>query len=408
MTSRKPYLIFAAMIYLCLWVVTTQYACASGIVDDITAPFRDNSRIVSEHFLIAARSLFWKLAALQFAVMSLGLIFQKSDIQLWAASLIRQILSIGFYDYLMEHSYEFSWDIIQGFRSIGDGNAPLNPQNIFSVGHDIALNIIHHVSFSSLTLALVQGLSALIVCCSFSLIAASIIVALCEGYVLIGVGVLMTGLGGSQWTRDFAHKTLTMAFGVGIKLLTFFMLYQIGFQEMRHWTTYTFSTAKECLEIVGGTIIYLLLMLRLPLMAQQAINSSILGSTALAHMNQLGMHAQSGTGLVANASAAVTAGIKSASQSAKMENQPQSDPYRAAHQPQSTLGRMGQATKKSAVFAGRTVWGTLRASQKGVHDEIYGRLTGSKLKGGTAGGRMSHYINQRSEKELKEKRKNHQ
>ena len=50
-------------------------------------------------------------------------------------------------------------------------------------------------------------LASLIILFCFALIAAAIILALVESYIVLSGGVLLMGFGGSRWTKDFAVKT---------------------------------------------------------------------------------------------------------------------------------------------------------------------------------------------------------
>ncbi|NBO65596.1 MAG: hypothetical protein EBU88_12280, partial [Acidobacteria bacterium] len=66
--------------------------------------------------------------------------------------------------------------------------------------------------------AIISGICAIVILVCFGLMAANMIEALIESYIVISAGVIMMGFGGSHWTNDYAKKLLIYAVSVGAKL----------------------------------------------------------------------------------------------------------------------------------------------------------------------------------------------
>jgi hypothetical protein len=62
----------------------------------------------------------------------------------------------------------------------------------------------------------------------FSLVAAIFVSVMVEMYVGLLAGMIMLGLGGSSYTKDFAIRYLVYAFSVGMKLMALVMISRIG------------------------------------------------------------------------------------------------------------------------------------------------------------------------------------
>lgn len=68
----------------------------------------------------------------------------------------------------------------------------------------------------------------IVVVISFSLVAAIFISVMVEMYLGLLAGMIMLGLGGSSFTKDFAVRYLVYAFSAGMKLMALVMIARIG------------------------------------------------------------------------------------------------------------------------------------------------------------------------------------
>jgi type IV secretion system protein TrbL len=86
--------------------------------------------------------------------------------------------------------------------------------------------------FQDNALALSAALAMVISVIAFSLVAAIFLAVLIEMYVGLLAGMIMLGLGGSSFTKDFAVRYLVYAFSVGMKLMSLVMIANIGSQVL--------------------------------------------------------------------------------------------------------------------------------------------------------------------------------
>jgi type IV secretion system protein TrbL len=56
--------------------------------------------------------------------------------------------------------------------------------------------------------SLIAGITAIVVVIAFAVIAAQLLVALVESFIVIGAGVLFLGFAGSRWTKFFTERYL--------------------------------------------------------------------------------------------------------------------------------------------------------------------------------------------------------
>jgi len=79
---------------------------------------------------------------------------------------------------------------------------------------------------NALAIAAVFAMVITVIC--FSLVAAIFVSVMVEMYVGLLAGMIMLGLGGSSFTKDFSVRYLIYAFSVGMKLMALVMIARIG------------------------------------------------------------------------------------------------------------------------------------------------------------------------------------
>ena len=375
-------------------------------IDQITQQYQGASQQIATSLQTYAQALFWSLAAIQFTGSSIRLAIAGADAQEWAAHLVRQILFIGIYAWLMQNAYAFSLDILNSMRQAGNaaGGTGLDAGNIFSVGLKIAAQISRAMSVWDPYDAVLFAVAAIAIIVAFGFVAAFIVVALCEAYVLIAAGVLMTGFGGSEWTRDIANKTFSLALGIGAKLFIMEILVAFGDRIMQGWAGQTYNTNIAVLAVLGATLVFLVLTWQLPSLAQQFVSSAASGSTAAGAIRGLTSAAASAalaaTGVGAAAAAALEAGGKGGgAASGGTAGEGGSSALPGGSGAQGALFGGSSGAPNPAVGGGvgsplgRANLGQIgRALSRGMQAEMRGRITGVGIKGGTTGGRIAAYI----------------
>jgi type IV secretion system protein TrbL len=141
----------------------------------------------------------------------------------------------------------------------------------------VASKFVEATSLWSPTASLGLLLSALVVIVCFALIAAFLILALVESYVVISAGVLFMGFGGSRWTKDFAVKILVYAVSVGAKLFILQLLVALGAQIFTDLAASVETNNASLFVIIGSSIVLLALTKIIPEMIQGLINGTSFG-----------------------------------------------------------------------------------------------------------------------------------
>jgi len=179
----------------------------------------------------AARSLFWILAAIEIGIAAVWLALQAASLDGWFAELARRIMFIGFFAFVLDQGPTFSRAVVDSLFQIGAGSGSASPAEVFDAGIRVASRMSEQAKFglfedNALAIAAVLSMSVVVIC--FSLVAAIFVSVMVEMYVGLLAGMIMLGLGGSSYTKDFAIRYLVYAFGVGMKLMALVMIAEIG------------------------------------------------------------------------------------------------------------------------------------------------------------------------------------
>jgi type IV secretion system protein TrbL len=202
-------------------------ASAAGILDTITNSYQTASSGWFSTLQAYAHSLFWLLAAIELAWAAITWTFKKDAMPSFMAAFIKKIMGISFFYALLLYASTWIPAIINSFQTAGKAaggfsGAGITPSSVIDLGISTAGQMLEKIKdlslFDSPMSIVVAGLSALGIVIAFTIIAAQLMIALIESYIIIGAGVLFLGFGGSRWTSDFAHKYVCYAFANGVKL----------------------------------------------------------------------------------------------------------------------------------------------------------------------------------------------
>ncbi len=183
----------------------------------------------------AARSLFWILAGIEVGIAAVWLALQAASLDAWFAELVRRIMFIGFFAFILDRGPALAKAIVDSLFQIGAGGGSASPANVFNAGLMVASKMSEKISFGLFednALALSAALAMIVSVIAFSLVAAIFISVLVEMYVGLLAGIIMLGLGGSSYTKDFAIRYLIYAFSVGMKLMALVVIARIGSQVL--------------------------------------------------------------------------------------------------------------------------------------------------------------------------------
>jgi TrbL/VirB6 plasmid conjugal transfer protein len=138
-------------------------------------------------------------------------------------------------------------------------------------------------------------ITALIVVIAFAVIAAQLLVALVESFIVIGAGILFLGFAGSRWTKFFTERYLSYVASVGVKLFVLYLIMGVGMGIAVRWMPILergdFSPIPF-FYVMGGSLVFVFLIWHIPSVAGSmmagtvslsfvdAVHPAILGSRA--------------------------------------------------------------------------------------------------------------------------------
>lgn len=241
--------LYAVLAVLGMWLITGDAlaqtndpaaALQSGILDRI----KDKSVQWSPILLRYARTLFWTLAVIEFVWAFHPLVFKGADIGEILGDLVRVVLTIGFFLFLMESFTSIGPAIVDSLQIAGSNAAgvpkELPPGKVFHRGMDLGMVILDtpvgYNPIDAVPKAIGLVVAAAVIFLSFAFIAAFIAVTLVQSWVVIYGGVLFMGLGGSRWTREYAVSVVKYCLGVGAKLFVMVLIVGLVSDVALEWS----------------------------------------------------------------------------------------------------------------------------------------------------------------------------
>ena len=280
-------LVFAAALSLAPEAIAAETTTNS--LDLIINLYKQNASKWESTLSTYALTLFWILAAIDLTLTGIRLAVKGAEFGEWAAELVNQILFIGFFLVVLKNSSTWATAIVNSFRTAGSqavvasgGTSMIAPSDVFSVGLALASKIMEQATIFQPASSFVFVLFALVLMVCFAIIAALLVVALVESYIVISAGVLFMGFGGSKWTKDFALKILVYAVSVGAKLFVLQLLIGLGQQVFNSLAANFETKSVDILVVIGSAIVMVALTWFLPQLIQAMINGTSFGGNPTA------------------------------------------------------------------------------------------------------------------------------
>lgn len=153
-------------------------------------------------------------------------------------------------------------------------------------------------------------ITGIITALAFIAITVQFVVAMVESYVIVAAGFIFLGFGGSRWTAPYVERYIGLAVSNGVKIMLLYLLIGTGMQLSVDWMTQAqniatnASPAMSALEIMGASIIFMMLCWQIPKLFAAVLG----GSPALSGGDLLSSASVLAGGAVALGSAALTGG----------------------------------------------------------------------------------------------------
>jgi len=150
---------------------------------------------------------------------------------------------------------------------------------VFAAGVKIAAQVLNQMSFWHPEASAGLIVAGIVIEVCFALMAAFMVLALVESYLIISMGVIFMAFGGSRWTKDFAVSTVRYTVSVGAKLFVLQLLVSIGTGLIQSWAdSFTDVTDASLCILIGCSIVMLALVKVLPETMQRIVNGSSMAS----------------------------------------------------------------------------------------------------------------------------------
>lgn len=275
---------------------------SSTILNDIV---RDYEAISTSWFSALgpiAHRIFWILVAIQLTWSAIWWVLDREDGLGVLSSLLRQIVAIGFFYAVLLNGGTWIPAVIHSFSQAGAtaaGITDLSPTGVFDQGLALANKILNSTADLGLLegffASLVAGITALVVVVAFAIIAAQLLVALVESFIVIGAGVLFLGFAGSRWTKFFTERYLSYLASVGVKLFVLYLIMGVGMGIAARWMPILERGGVSPIPlfyVMGGSLVFVFLTWHIPSVAgsmmagavslslADAVYPAILGSRA--------------------------------------------------------------------------------------------------------------------------------
>ncbi|ACX96442.1 P-type conjugative transfer protein TrbL [Halothiobacillus neapolitanus] len=287
---------------ICLLLATSSASAAStstgGMMMDLMDQFHTASVSWTTRALQIGNWIFYTLAVLELTWAAALWVMEKDSASSLIVALVRKFMVLGFFYTFLIMAPSWIPAIINSLQDtgaqIGDTTVgAVTPMSI--VGHGI--NVINAIwkAFSNSALGSLKAMATAIVI-GFLLIAVSIAIMLSfiyiaieyvmtviESYIVVGMGLVLMGFSGSQWTRDFSQKYIGYAFSVGVKLMVLMLLLATIITVTNTWpadvrATFTgkdmFAWIQPMFMIAGSSILMALLAIKIPSLASSLLSGA--------------------------------------------------------------------------------------------------------------------------------------
>ena len=105
----------------------------------------------------AARSLFWILATIEIGIAAVWLALQAASLDSWFAELVRRIMFIGFFAFVLAEGPAFAKAVVDSLFQLGADGGTASPADVFNAGLAVAGKMTEKVSFGLLAGMIIRG-----------------------------------------------------------------------------------------------------------------------------------------------------------------------------------------------------------------------------------------------------------
>ena len=198
-----------------LVVAAPAHAQSANVLDQIVAQFQARSAGWEGTLRGLATETFGILAGVELAWAAFRLAFRGADVSEWLAEIVNQILFLGFFLALLENSVTWGQAIVSSFRQAASaaGGGGIAPSDVFAAGAKIAAMVLNQMTIWHPEASAGLMVAGIVIEVCFALMAAFMVLALVESYLIISMGVLfMAFLLPYKWETVTSESTSPQSF----------------------------------------------------------------------------------------------------------------------------------------------------------------------------------------------------
>ena len=306
-------------------IAFTEAAYAQGAINTL-GPLTDMSQIFlnrasswEDGLETDARNLFNILVIIEIVwTVGWGLLSGVEFVGLLAL-IARQIITIGFFAYLLEGGARFTNAIIDSFtqasvtaRSASGGITQIQPQDIVSSGFYIVSQMLQGLSIANIGLDLLLVVASVIILFALVKVAAIYLETMVEAAFVAYAGVILLGFGGTSFTRTFTISYYRWAVSVGLKKMFILLIVGLGMGVMQSLAQIVPAAMADNWEdiciLIGAPLLYWQIAERLPYKAQEVISGTSLHGPGTLLDKAAAIGRAAGAAAVASAGSVTAAG----------------------------------------------------------------------------------------------------
>ena len=244
------------------------------------------------------------------------------------AVLVRKILLIGFFAWLVTNWHSLTLTVINGFAKLGlqasgggsIGDFTRAPTKAVVAGLSVVIDLIKYIgdlaqqnagfgAFMHIDMIIVAAVAAIGILLAFIILAIEIAVTIIEFYIVTLIAFVVVPFGVLSQTSFLAEKAIGYVVSVGFKFMALAVIAGIGINIFETYTLSPQPTVAEEAGLLLSAIFLMMLSLKVPAIAGAMISGGPQLNTGGALMGAAGVAAGvAGVGLAARAAGGAVAG----------------------------------------------------------------------------------------------------
>ncbi len=276
--TRRDAIVVAALVAAGLALAAGAGAQQAGPpLDAITDAYRSASGAWLARLMPIARRTFITLAGIEIALSGLLYGLRRHALDDIAARFVLKFALLAALLAVVTDSATWLPPIVRGFAGAGEratgATGTVDPSDVLDVGVALAGRLLTALDAVGVlrhpALALFAAVSAVIILLAYVVVAAQLVVALVESYVVLAGGVIFLGFAAWRATAGIADGYLTHVIRLGVRIFLLYLIVSLGSEVSRGWVATIqadalFAAGSPIGQVLGGAIIFALLAVRIP------------------------------------------------------------------------------------------------------------------------------------------------